>query len=349
MSENKKGRINFIVKKVDTYGINCLLAGRFDYLLNLDFENIIERFNQGDYNVLFEENVMKFMDEALSSEKLLSLIVYAKSLMEWKDVFYQDVTAQKDGMIYDSKKVYSYDRSFFSRNYTYRRIDDTFVLVEKFLSDRRVYALLRCLLRYESLKEEMKVRRTLLRTMKEHPEKVSKIDDTLNNYDSNVGIVKIVVNEDGREKIAVRVGTKHDMRISDLLDIPFPADVDIDGDPYGYNPSIKITKEFFENGTTPNHILMIEKEKRRRAKLRNQHTTSINGFIISNGYAIIISNTELLEYGIDPDMVGWYPLQLVKRPKNLFREYKINDTARCLSFRNKVQLTKDIVLSKRQR
>ena len=102
MSENKKGRINFIVKKVDTYGINCLLAGRFDYLLNLDFENIIERFNQGDYNVLFEENVMKFMDDVLSSEKLLSLIVHAKSLMECKDVFYQDITAQKDAMIYDN-------------------------------------------------------------------------------------------------------------------------------------------------------------------------------------------------------------------------------------------------------
>jgi hypothetical protein len=349
MSENKKGRIDYIVKKVDTYGINYVLDGRLDYLLSLDFESILERFNQGDYNVLFEENVMKFMDDVLSSERLLSLIVNAKSLMEWKDVFYQDITAQKDAMIYDPEKVYSYDRSIFSRKYTYQGIDDTFALVEKFLNDERLYPLLRCLLRYESLKEEMKARRTLLRTMKEHPEKVAKIDDILNNYDSNIGIVKIVVNEDGYERIAVRVGTKHDMRISDLLDKPFPANVDIDGDPYGYNPSIKITKEFFDGGTTPNHKLMIEEEKRRRVKLRNQPTTRINGFILSNGYAIIISNTELLEHGIDPDMIGWQPLELVKRPKNLFREYKANDTTRYLSFRSKVQLTKDIVLSKRQR
>ena len=168
------------------------------------------------------------------------------------------------------------------------------------------------------------------------------------DFDEFIYVVKIV--EDG--KVTVKVGTKHDMEISDLIGKPFPADCDEPGYEYGpysdrYHAPHKVEKEFYEKGTTPNHKKLIEAEKQYRVRL-SQSSLDEDGFIIARNKAIIISSLELTKLGIDPKSVGWKPLKLTVQPKSLFKVCKQNENTRYLSFGTKVQLKKDIILSKRR-
>ena len=61
--------------------------------------------------------------------------------------------------------------------------------------------LLRFLLKYESLIPQLRMRKQLLKTMEKNPEGIEQMHHVLDQYDSNVGIVKIV--EDGFSQLIV--------------------------------------------------------------------------------------------------------------------------------------------------
>lgn len=349
MSDNKKGNIGNIALKMSSSKMMNVDAGCYDYLLSIDMESIIRRFNAGDYSVLDSEEVEKFLGTDISAIELIDYILKAKSLLQYKNDFYSEVERLEDGMIYNPKDIYYTDRYSYDRGtLTYFQTDLAFRLAERFVNDTRVYGLLKFLLRYESLKSDIVTRKTLLHTMKQNPEGTEQLHRVLDQYDPNVGIVKIV--EDG--KVTVKVGTKHDMEISNLIGKPFLTDCDEPEYYYGgkndwHHPAHKVTKEFYENGTTPNHKKLIEAEKQYRVRL-SQSNLDEDGFIIAGNKAIIISSLELTKLGIDPKAVGWRPLKLCVNPQSLFKVCKQNESTRYLSFRTKVQLKKDIILSKKQ-
>lgn len=350
MSDNKKGNIGSIALKMSSSKMMNVDAGCYDYLLSIDMESIIRRFNAGDYSVLDSEEVEKFLGTDIRAIDLINYILKAKSLLQYKNDFYSEVERLQDGMVYNPKDVYYTDRYSYNRGtLTYFQTDLAFRLAERFVNDRRIYGLLKFLLRYESLKDEIETRKTLLKTMKQNPEGTEQIHRVLDQYDPNVGIVKIV--EDG--KVTVKVGTKHDMEISDLIGKPFLADCDEPGYEYGpygdrYHAPHKVEKKFYEKGTTTNHQKLIEAEKRYRVRL-SQSTIDEDGFIIAGNKAIVISSSELTKLGIDPKSVGWKPLKLSVNPQSLFKLCKQHESTRYLSFGTKVQLKKDIILSKKQR
>ncbi len=354
MYKEEKERIDKLAKDVLSSRVAQVLSGNYDYLLNLNMEEILERFNNGEYDVLDNETLQKFLNEFLNASQLLSAIVQAKALVQYKNHFLADVQQQKDGMVYDQERIYKSVNSYRERRCTYADIEDAFMMAERFLSDNRIYQLLRFFLRYESLIPEIKLRNQLFRTMKSNPEKTQLLSRVLDKCDYKVGIIKIVIDEEGDKTIVVRVGTKHDMEISNLIGMPFVADLEKEGYSYGpycdwYSPAKKITKEFYEEGTTPNHQKMIQAEKEHRAKLGSLTTQDIDGFIIAEGYAIIISNQELIRCGIDPMRVGWKPLQLKARQKSLKELSKESDTTKYLSLVQLVNIKKDMVLSKVKR
>lgn len=349
MSENKKERINIIAKKVRQSKIDSIINGNYDFLLNMDMVSIIEKFNSGQYDVINSEDIDKFLSLNIKPIDLINCILYAKSLLQYKETFRQDVISQQDGMTYNPKRIYHIRGGYSSTDFTYSQLEETFEQAEELLSEGKVYAILRFLLKYESLITDISNIKRLFKTMKDNPERIEELYRVLNQYDPNVGIIKIVENG----SVTVKVGTKHDMEISDLIGMPYPADCDEPGYDYGphgdyYHGPHKVTKQFFEGGTTPNHRKMIEEEKRSRIRL-SQTTTEQEGFIVSNGYAIIIANTELTKLGINPQSVGWRPLRLTVKPSSLFETCKNYESTRYLSLRDKVQLTTNVVLAKRQR
>ncbi len=349
MSENKKGNIGNLALKVSSSKMVDLDAGCYDYLLSIDMESIIKKFNSGDYSVLDSEEIEKFLNTDISAIELISSVLKAKSLLQYKNDFYSEVERLQDGMVYNPKDVYYTDQYSYNRGtLTYFQTDLAFRLAERIVSNNRTYALLKFLLTYESLVSHLRTRKHLFETMKKNPTGIEQLHNVLDQYDTEVGIIKIV--EDG--EVSIGVGTRHDMEISDLIGKPFPADCDEPGYEYGpygdrYHDPHKVEKEFYENGTTQNHAKMIEQEKLYRSKL-SQSTRDEDGFIIAGRRAIIISSLELTKLGIDPKSVGWTPLRLIVQPESLFKLCKKHESTRYLSFGTKVQLKKDIILSKKQ-
>lgn len=349
MSENKKGRISNIALKVLDSKIVNVFTGGYNYLLDIDVESIIQKFNSGNYSVLDSVEADFLLDIDITAIELVTCILNAKSLLQNKNDFYSEVEKLQDGMVYNPESIYYTDRYSYGRGtLTYERVDSMFRLAEGFVSSKRTYALLKFLLTYESLIPQLRTRKQLLETMKNNPDGIEQLHSTLDKYDKDVGIVKIV--EDGN--VSIGVGTRHDMEISDLIGKPFPADCDEPGYDYGphgdwHHEPHKVEKEFYQHGTTPNHARMIEQERLHRSRL-SQSTRDEDGFIMAGGRGIIISSLELTRLGIDPQSVGWTPLRLTVQPESLFKLCKKHESTKYLSFGTKVQLKKDIILSKKQ-
>lgn len=350
MSEYKRGKIGSLALDLTSKKMIDIDSGVYDFLLKMDMESIIQKFNNGDFSVLNTPEIERFLELEIKPIDLIKFILSAKALLQMKKDFYRDVESQQDGMVYNPNASYYRDRHRYitSDEVSYTDVDKIFKLAERMLSTDKIYSLLNFLLKYENLKSSIATRRRLLYVMKKNPSGTEKLYQVLNQYDSNVGIVKIVENGE----IRVSIGTKHDMAISELISHPFPADCDEPGYDYGphddfYHPAHKVTKEFIENGVTPNHKKAIEEEKRYRARL-SQSTIDTEGFILYKEYAIIISSLELTKLGIDPKRVGWQPLSLKTQPQNLFKIFDSYDDTRYLPLGSKVQIQKDVILSKIQ-
>lgn len=350
MSGNKKGKIGKLALDLSGQVLSDIDSGKYDCLLNMNMDSIVKSFNSGDYSVLDNPDINNFLKLEITPMEIIGYILSARSLLQFKNDFYGDIIRQQDGMVYNPDALYHREyHSYLSRySVTYAKTEEIFKLAERTLSSNRIYALLNFLLKYESLKESIATRKRLFKVIEQCPNNSHKLAEVLDNYDPEVGIIKIVV--DG--EIGVRVGTKLDMKISDVISSPFPADCEERGYYYGshddyYQPSHRVTKEFIPNGVTENHRKAIEAEKKYRTRL-SQSTLDIKGFILYKQYAVIISSLELTRLGIDPERVGWQPLSLKIQPQNLFKLFNKNDTTKNLPISTKVQIQKDVILSKIQ-
>ena len=349
MNENKKEIVSDRVAKISEYLLDSVEAGEYDYLLTMDMEEIIRKFNNGNYDVLDSPEIDKFLNSQLYAIKLVEYILRAKDLLEMESAFYNDVAKQKDGMTYNPENIYYSNRSSYRINtLTYAKAEETFKLARRIVNCNKIYALLKFLLKYETMRDSITARKKLLQNIKNNPEGTKQLYAALSQQDSNVGIVRI----DSDGDVSVKAGTKQDMVISDLVGKPFSADCDEPGynyGPYGdyWHDAHKVTKEFYPNGTTPNHQTMIELEKRRRALLR-QSPVDVKGFILTEDKAIIISSLELTKLGIDPKSVGWQPLKLTPAPQSVFQVCRDSDSTKYLPLSSKVQLQKNVTLAKRQ-
>lgn len=348
MNEDEKRRIGVCAQNVNHSCAASIENGDFDYLLEIDFDEVVREFNNGNVDTLKSASIQKFIDSTITAKSLAIAIVRAKALLSCKSNFFSEVERRKDGMVYNSKEQYCRLRYYPYDEYTYEEMEKMFTMTERFLSSK-TYAILRILLKYESLRSQLSERKELFETLDSNGEKTEVLRSVLNSSDTNVGVIKIV--EDG--EIRVRIGTKQDIVISDLIGMPYPADCDKPGYHYGshddfYQPPHKVTKEFIENGVTPNHSKLIEKEKSYRIKLRKHFTRSVTGYILSNGCAIIIKNTDLLKNGIDPKRVGWKPLKLTVEPQDLNQIFKSSDETRYLSMASITQIQANMISSKRK-
>ena len=192
-----------------------------------------------------------------------------------------------------------------------------------------------------------------LKTVEKYPVKTQELLDVLCKRDSDIGVIKVVKDYDGITTSVV-AGTRQDMEISDLIGKPFPSDCDEPGYDYGphgdyYHSPLKVTKEFYDMGVTPKHARMIATERGSRVVLKCKSLVAEEGYILSHNYALIISKSDLISFGIDPKKVGWKPLRISVQPTSLFETCKKNASTRHLSFKDKVQLKTSTLVKRKQR
>ena len=266
--------------------------GNYDDLLTMDIMKEINDYNNGDYSVLNGEKVEKFLELIMSPTDLIDRIIDAKILLAKKYLFEQRVNELKEQFDYDDGE-YFYD-DWIQRegvNYlkvTYGDVWKAMDRAEDFINRLDLYKLLRFSLKYYNLSEKIKERQELFNTLIEHLDWCIELRKTIEDGDKHLGLVK--------EEDKLMVVSQTELDISKLIGLPFGT----------HNWFLK---EFHE-GITDNHKQLIITEQFERNRMEFAAGSDELGFISGNNSAVIISQRELIENGINPLRVNWQPLRI---------------------------------------
>jgi len=315
-------KINIVRKSNNLLGnteARRLAAGDYFNLLECDIDSTINKFNTSqDFSILNSEPCNLFLESDLRPESVIDIINQCRYLLATKSTFMHDVEDEKNKMTYNPNNNYYVESGYYGNSYSYQRMIEAYELAEKILNDKRTYQLLKLLLKYYGTKSQIRDRQRLFKLLQD-PDQSAKREELiklLQTEDEEVGIVRT---EDSQYGVSIDVGTRKDMAISDMIGLPFAKDIDEPGYDYGpydsyYHEPHKITKTFHE-GDTKLHRNMITREKLRRAQNDSTLYSSERGFIMSGGIALIVSQKELVEWGIEPSRVKWQPLRITINPQ----------------------------------
>lgn len=343
----KKEIVNLIKTVMNSDFVKKLRNGELDKILSIDMKSIIKKYNDGDTSVLGDEGLSVFLSSNYCIYYIIQDLVNMKRLLSYKPSVLAEIKRQKDNM------TYSPTDSFFSERYngedaiTYAKVLEAFELAESILKDKKTYQFLNFFLKYDSLRDEIRERQLVLECNGVQSQTRDKLLDLLRTPDFEVGIVRVADTENG---VTVHAGTKKDMEVSDLIGLPFTADMDREGYDYGphgdyYMPPRKVEKTFHTEELTDLHKRMIIQEKAKRLSLRLPAADEV-GYIICGSEAIQVSLGALCRAGIDPKSIGWKPLRLEVKPERIISVTKGNIDY--ISTKEKLGLQAELLLKGRK-
>lgn len=279
-------------------------AGNYDDLLTMDIMKEINDYNNENHSVLNGEVVEKFSKLIMSPIDLIDRIIDAKVLLANKFLFEQRVNELKELFEYDDD-AYFYD-SYVGEpgigflKVTYGDVWKAMEKAEDFINSKKVYKLLRFSLKYYNLSEKIKERKELFNILSEHLDSCVELRKTIEDGDKHLGLAK--------ENDKIMVVSQTELDISRKIGKPFKI--------HGWS-----TREFYE-GITDNHKQLIRTEQFERNRMEFAAGSDELGFIGGNGRAILISQRELIEKGINPLGVEWQPLSISFKPYSFKELYK---------------------------
>lgn len=344
MKEDKRKNISLSVyanRLMFRSNVLKLYEEQYFPLANIDMESIISQFNNGDYSVINGDDIQNFLYSSPSPDTILNVILHLQSLIALKSDFMDIVERLKDRLVYNPNDLF-YEVDGFK--ITYQDVFNAIKIAEDILKDGRIYKLLYFLLKYDSLKKQIKERLFVMKTISVPNDTRDKLLETLKIKDDEIGIIKI---DDSEKGVSIDVGTKKDMVISDLIGRPFVKDCDVEGYDYGphgdyYMPPRKVVKTFCGRGETSLHLRMIAKERQRRASLSLELSDEM-GYILAEETTTLISRNELIRSGIDPYRVGWKPIKMTIQPIKLG---DLRFDRRKLSLSQKIALKENMILGR---
>ena len=267
-------------------------AGNYDDLLTMDIMKEINDYNDENHSVLNGEVVEKFSKLIMSPTDLIERIIDAKILLTKKYLFEQRVNELKELFEYDDD-AYFYDSYVGEHGIGFLKVTygDVWKAMEKaedFINSKKVYKLLRFSLKYYNLSEKIKERKELFNILSKNLDWCVELRKTIEDGDKHLGLVK--------ENDKIMVVSQTELDISRKIGKPFKI--------HGWS-----TREFYE-GITDNHKQLIRTEQFERNRMEFAAGSDELGFIGGNNSAVIISQRELIEKGINPLRVNWQPLRI---------------------------------------
>lgn len=337
--------------------MDTILRGDYNDQLDLNIsfiiDNITNEFNNNLSNLpvcekfINEDNVTSFVDDSniifrtLRLSNLESLMDSCRKMLHEKAILLEDIQQQKELMIFSEDNL-AY--SFYGENYTYAEVLSLCSKVENFMSCKNLKRTHDFLLKYSNLYfdfcRQINDRKKIIGSFVKATD-FQEFMSILKDDNHEVGIIRVEERKNGKNEVYVVAGTRKEMKLSDLIGVPFPADIDREGYYYGhyddfYEYPYVIKKTFFEKGMTEKHEKMIaQKEKRNSQLLLNKCSgtmgylyVDVNDDIVESHnelkvheihdsiplryHYILISDKELIEYGINPEEVNWKPLSTLR-------------------------------------
>jgi len=298
----------------------------FQTIASMDIGAIIKEFNRGNVEVLDRQDINIFMNSKITVGDLINYIRDCQELLMYKKDILGLIERQKSEFRYDPNARF-FNESQYGYNYgalSYQQVLESITTAEKMLNNKEFYLLLKAMLKFETVRVELRERKEVLTALKEKDERRDLLLETIDRGDTSMGIIQIQETQKGDR---FEAGTKKDMAISEIIGLPYPKDVDEEGYEYGphgdyYMPAHKVEKTFHQPETKTHYeMIRTEVQKRRNA---SYDATDEPGYIYSNGVALQITAKELAECGVDPKSVGWKPVRVTPKRQSVLglRDYR---------------------------
>lgn len=299
--------------------LNDIKAGKYDYILNCDIDAIRKQIESG--KVFSNDSVvlkLSINDIGNDTVFLVKAIKIIRQILVKKDALYKKINEQKKIFKYNPEEEAEDIKTVYDKHekYTYKQAIEIIENVEKICMDGRIFQLLDFYRKNSNLIKELWDREKKILASKDH----EAAHDVIKSEDDEVGI--IVIN-DSQKGVRVVAGTRKEMELSNILDVPYPKDIDKPefDNTYFHSDAHKIEKRFIPANSpelTPEHIQMIKAEIERKKKLKHIRMKDELGYI--NG--LVVSRNELLDNGLDPKKLGWKSLRVKRKKENMFKIYK---------------------------
>ena len=294
--------------------------GKYNYILATNLDYIKKEIESG--NISSKDRVMTKLSISYAGNNakyLLRRIQLLKNIMVFKTYLEEKIEHEKTNLSYnENDNVRFLSNSVFINHsyYTYKQALELINKAEEFLKDGKIYLLLDFYLKNDVLIDELDEREKNIFGSQHHQE----AHDIINMPDDELGIIVIDDSKEGKKVVA---GTKKDILLSDVLEVPFPKDIDKPGFDYGphgdyYSEPHKITKTFIDTDLTVTHKKMIEEERKKRLMAKSRRGKDELGFI----KGLVVSRNELIDNGFNPDELGWKPLKVREKKQRIFKLYK---------------------------
>ena len=299
-----------------------ILLSYYDNLISVDLDEIIKKYNNGDYSVLDNQRVDWFMK--LSSEMEINLDSLIKELCAAMTLHKYKALINMIIHFYKRKGNYN-ERKIFYENLTCGDIIKALDIAEDIVNSRKVYEVLSYLLRNSNLNGQIKERKQFFTYVKDNPDDMKKFLDAVKNKKTDIRCIRMDNSRYSRKD----VGTEAEIALSELIDSPFSKDglyfqgmTDLEEYIEGnFIIQYEIKKSFVEEPSSDEEEI-IRKEQFARNRMEFDSDSDEAGFILKDNFGIQITRRELINLGINPDRIGWKPIRIEKRFKNPVSEFK---------------------------
>ncbi|MBQ4032282.1 MAG: hypothetical protein II625_11055 [Bacilli bacterium] len=311
-------RVSEYAEHVLSYLNRKITEEEFQTIATMDIATIVKEYNKGNVDVLNRPDVQIFMNSTITIRELIFYMKECQNLLAYKKDILDLIERQKSEFRYDpNTRFFKGDSYGYYSKVTYQQVLEAIEIAEKTLNGKEFYLLLKALLKFESIRPELKERKEVLTAVQKPDERRDLLQEIIDRADPNMGIIQISEYKKGDRFVA---GTKKDMAISEIIGVPYPADADKEGYDYGphgdyYMPPCKVEKTFHQP-ETKTHFEMIRTEVQKR-KDALFAATDEQGYIYKNGVALLITSRELAECGVDPVSVGWKPIKVTPKHQSI--------------------------------
>ena len=194
-----------------------IMLSYYDNLISIDLDEIIKKYNNGDYSVLDNQRVDWFMK--LSSEMETNLISLIKELCAAMTLHKYKALINMTIHFYKRKGNYN-ERKILYENLTCGDIIKALDIAEDIINNRKVYEVLSYLLRNRNLYGQIKERKCFFAYVKDNPDDMSKFLDAVKNKKTDIRCIRMDNSRYSRKD----VGTEAEIALSELIDSPFLKD-----------------------------------------------------------------------------------------------------------------------------
>lgn len=300
-----------------------IMLSYYDNLISIDLDEIIKKYNNGDYSVLGNQRVDWFMK--LSSEMEINLDSLIKELCAAMTLHKYKALINMTIHFYKRKGNYN-ERKILYENLTCGDIIKALDIAEDIVNSRKVYEVLRYLLMNSNLYGQIMERKQFFAYVKDNPDDMKKFLDAVKNKKTDIRCIRMDNSRYSRKD----VGTAAEIALSELIDSPFLKDgiyfqgmTDLEEYIEGnFIIQFGIKKSFVEEPSSDEEEI-IRKEQFTRNRMEFDSDSDEAGFILKDNFGIQITRRELINLGINPDRIGWKPIRIEKRFKNPVSKFKL--------------------------